>query len=516
MNSMMIVVPMTLPMRPMPALPGAYEQLELRHARLGRFDHLGAMLDWDRLVNLPVGSSVSRAAALAELESLIHGLRSDPALGDLMDRAEQESLDAGQRANLREMRRQWCLGQALPADLVETRAHATVACEQAWRRLRPVGGRQGDWDSYLPLWQEVVRIARIEAHCLSDALGLPPYDALMQRFEPGMTSAELGRIFDELRGWLPGLIRRVRQHQAGWVADPAEPGDINREAQIRLHRDVMGWLGFDFERGRLDESAHPCTCGVPDDVRLTTRLSPERVIDNLLATIHETGHALYEQHLPARWRGQPVGRARSMAIHESQSLLFEMMLARHPAVIEQLSQRLTAHLGTHPAWSAPALQRRLLRLRSGLIRTEADEVSYPAHVMLRFEIERDLIEARIEPADVPALWDEKLTRYLDADPKAHPGSGPMQDVHWSEGLFGYFPCYAMGAIAAAQWMAAMRREFALDEALAAGDLAPLRLWLDRSIWSRACLVGTPDLLHQASGTGFDTRHYKSHLQDRYL
>jgi len=511
---MTIVAP--TPLRPMPALPGAYEQLELRHARLSRFDHLGAMLDWDRLVNLPVGAGASRAAALAELESLIHGLRSDPALGDLMDRAEQELLDPAQQANLREMRRQWCLGQALPADLIEARAHATVACELAWRQRRSADGGRGDWTGYLPLWQEVVRLARIEAAYLSDALGLRPYDALMQRFEPGMTTAELERLFSNLRGWLPGLLRAARQRQAGWPIDPDEPADVDREAQLRLHRDVMAWLGFDFERGRLDESAHPCTAGVPDDVRLTTRLSPGRVIDNLLATIHETGHALYEQHLPVRWRSQPVGRARSMAIHESQSLLFEMQLTRHPAVIAELSKRLTTHLGAHPAWGPEALQRRLLRLSAGLIRTEADEISYPAHVMLRYEIERDLIEGRIEPRDVPALWDEKVVAYLDADPRTQPGSGPMQDVHWSEGLFGYFPCYAVGAVAAAQWMAAMRCQLPLDDALAAGDLSPLRGWLDRSIWSQASQIGTVELIQQASGAELDARHYKMHLERRYL
>lgn len=506
----------SLPMRPMPALPGAYEQLELRHARLSRFDHLGAMLDWDRLVNLPAGSGASRAAALAELESLIHGLRSDPALGDLLDRAEQETLDPAQRANLREMRRQWCLGQALPADLIEARAHATVACERAWRERRSAQGGRGDWDGYLPLWQEVVRLARIEAACLSEALGLRPYDALMQRFEPGMTTAELERLFADLRGWLPGLLRRVRQHQADWPVDPPEPVGVGREAQLRLHRAVMGWLGFDFERGRLDESAHPCTCGVPDDVRLTTRLQTGRVIDNLLATIHETGHALYEQHLPLRWRGQPVGRARSMAIHESQSLLFEMQLTRHPAVIAVLSRLITAHLGEHPAWMPEALQRRLLRLSTGLIRTEADEISYPAHVMLRYEIERDLIESRIEPEDVPALWNEGLARYFEVDPQAHPGSGPMQDVHWSEGLFGYFPCYAVGAIAAAQWRAAMSGQPDIDTALNQAELTPLRHWLDRSVWSQASLLGTAELYRQASGTDLDSSHYRMHLERRYL
>lgn len=513
---MTTVVPKSLPLRPMPALPGAYAQLESRYARLQRFDHLGAMLDWDRLVFLPAGAGAGRAAALAELESLIHGLRSDPALEDLMDRAEQEALDPAQRANLCEMRRQWCLGQALPADLVEARAHATVACELAWRERRGAsGGRGDDWAGYLPLWREVVRLARIEATYLSDALGLRPYDALMQRFEPGMTSAELERLFSELRSWLPGQLAVARQRQTVWPVDPAEPRQVDREAQLRLHRDVMAWLGFDFRRGRLDESAHPCTCGVPDDVRLTTRLGPDRVVDNLLATIHETGHALYEQHLPERWRSQPVGRARSMAIHESQSLLFEMMLIRHPAVVAELSRRLTTHLGDHPAWTPEVLQRRLLRLSTGLIRTEADELSYPLHVMLRYEIERDLIESRIEPEDVPALWNERLARYFEVDPLAHPGSGPMQDVHWSEGLFGYFPCYAVGAIAAAQWLATMRRQPDIDAALNQADLGPLRNWLDGAVWSQACLHDTPALLRRSCGTELDTVHYKMHLEGRY-
>jgi carboxypeptidase Taq len=233
--------------------------------------------------------------------------------------------------------------------------------------------------------------------------------------------------------------------------------------------------------------------------------------------VHETGHARYEQNLPREWLGQPVARARSMAIHESQSLSFEMQLGAHPGFMRRLAPRLAEVFGAQPAFEPDNLARLLTRVKPGLIRVDADEVTYPAHVLLRFELERALIEGQIEPDDLPALWDEKMALYLGLDTRGNHQDGVLQDVHWAAGLFGYFPCYTLGAMYAAQWFATMRRATPdLDARIAAGDLTPLFAWLKANIWQPASRWPTPELARRASGEPLNPAHFRAHLQSRYL
>lgn len=495
-----------------PCRTPAYDGLVQRNQRAWRLEHLGAIAGWDQAANMPPKGNEARAAALAELGTLLHGLATDPLLPDLLSRAEQEPLDAMQQANLREMRRDWVANNALPARLVEERTLATARCEHAWRSQRPAN----DWAGFIENFRPVLRLAREEAQCLSQATGLAPYDALVDRYEPGMRSAELERLFGDLRGWLPGLIERVRARQAGeTVLCPQGPFD--RAQQKRLGEAVMRLLDFDFGAGRLDESTHPFSGGVPEDVRLTTRYLDDDLQQALYGVIHETGHARYEQNLPRDWLGQPLARARSFGIHESQSLAFEMQLGMHPAFIGLLLPLIEEHFGQQDAFTAANLARLLTRVKPGLIRVDADELTYPAHVMLRFEIERALIGGDAEVEDVPALWDERMAAYLGLDTRGNFRDGPMQDVHWPTGSFGYFPCYTLGAMYAAQWFAAMRRATPdLDSRIAAGDLAPVFDWLREHIWLSASRWPTPELALRASGEPLNPAHYRAHLERRYL
>jgi carboxypeptidase Taq len=233
--------------------------------------------------------------------------------------------------------------------------------------------------------------------------------------------------------------------------------------------------------------------------------------------VHETGHARYEQNLPRDWLGQPVAEARSMALHESQSLSFEMQLGSHPGFVALLAPMLRQTFGDQPAFEAGNLQRLLTRVQRGLIRVDADEVTYPAHVILRYEIERPLIEGEIEPEDVPALWDTKMQELLGVDTRGNFKDGPLQDVHWPEALFGYFPCYSLGAMYAAQWFASMRRATPdLDARIAAGDLGVVFDWLRDKVWHAASRWNTDELSRRASGEPLNPAHFKAHLQARYL
>jgi len=309
----------------------------------------------------------------------------------------------------------------------------------------------------------------------------------------------------------------VREKQAKEKLVAAK-GPFPIAKQREMSHALMKLLAFDFDAGRLDESAHPFSGGVPEDVRLTTRYREDDFARSLMATIHETGHARFEQNLARDWLGQPLARARSFGIHESQSLSFEMQLARSRGFMELLAPILRATFGPDPAFDPANLHLLFTRVKGeNLIRVEADELTYPMHVILRYEIEQALIEGDIEPDDIPALWDEKMRTLLGLDTRGNFTDGCMQDVHWSESLFGYFPDYTLGAMYAAQWFATIRRNVPdLDRRITAGDLAPVFDWLRANIWLQGSRWETPELVRRASGEPLNTAHFRKHLEGRYL
>ena len=444
----------------------AYDELTGIWTQLHHLGHLQAIAGWDQAAMMPPKGAEARAKAMAEMEGLLHRMRTDPRLVTLLASADGEPLDDFGRANLVEIRRAWRASNALPQALVEAQSLASARCEHAWRTQRPAN----DWLGFLENFREVLRIGREIAQRLSDATGLSPYDALMDQFEPGTTSAEVDRAFGDLQQWLPGLVAKVRDKQSREsVIEPTGP--FPKAVQRALSLEVMGLLGFDFDGGRLDESAHPFSGGVPEDTRLTTRYREDDLMQSLMGTIHETGHARYEQNLPRDWLGQPVANARSMGIHESQSLSFEMQLGRSRAFAGLLAPRLRAHFGDQAAFEPDNLHRLMTRVKPGFIRVDADELTYPAHVILRYGIEKQLIAGSVAADDIPALWDEGMQSLLGIDTRGNYTNGCLQDVHWSGGAFGYFPCYTLGAMYAAQWFATMRRERpTLDEEITRGEL----------------------------------------------
>ncbi|MFZ2649889.1 MAG: carboxypeptidase M32 [Burkholderiaceae bacterium] len=490
----------------------AYETLSLAWARMYRLAHLQSVAAWDSAAMMPPKGNEARASAMAKMEGLLHRMSTAPELAGLLDAAEGESLDDWQAANLREIRREWRLSNALPETLVQAQSLAGARCEHAWRTQR----QANDWPGFLENFREVLRLAREEAHRRADRSSLTPYDALLDKYEPGTTSADVDRLFGEIQQWLPGLVRQVRQQQSRHALVLPQ-GPFPKAEQRALSLEVMQLLGFDFQAGRLDESSHPFSGGVPEDVRLTTRYREDDFAQSLMGTIHETGHARYEQNLPRRWLGQPVAQARSMAIHESQSLSFEMQIGMSPGFVGLLAPLLASHFGAQAAFEPEALHRLLTRVEPGLIRVDADELTYPAHVILRYRIERALIEGDAQAEDIPALWDEAMQSLLGLSTPGNFKDGCMQDTHWSDGAFGYFPCYTLGAMYAAQWFATIRRDVPdLDARIAGADFAPLFDWLREHIWSQGCRWSTAELVQRASGEALNPLHLRRHLEARYL
>ena len=490
----------------------SYQLLEQRFQQLHHLQHLQAICGWDQATMMPDGGNQARGAALAELALLQHQKLTAPEMPDWLNAAENEELSDGQQANLNEMRRRWQNAALLPDDLVRARTLAGSRCEHAWREQR----KNNDWKGFEPNLKEVVDLTREAAQIRATALDLSPYDSLIDLYEPGMTSNHLLRIFTELKSWLPQIIRQAGERQSQY--NPIKPEGtfpIVRQKSLGLH--AMKLLGFDFNHGRLDISAHPFCGGVPEDVRITTRYNEKDFMPSLMGVIHETGHARYEQGLPAKWRGQPAGEARSMGIHESQSLFFEMQLARHPAFLRKMAPLIKQHFGEQPALEAENLIQLYSRIEPGFIRVDADELTYPAHIIMRFEIEQALIEDKIQVRDLPEVWNTKMQQYLGLSTKGNDAMGCMQDIHWTDGSFGYFPSYTLGAIYAAQFAGAIERDIGdIGELIAADDgLGQIFGWLKTNVWEKASLFSTEELIQQATGDSLNTQWFRRYLEQRY-
>jgi carboxypeptidase Taq len=493
----------------------AYRQLEARFRRVAMLEQAIAVLRWDAAAMMPSGGAAARGEQLAALRGVVHEQLSAPALAEIADRAAAEdgSLDPWQRANLREIRRRLAHAAALPSDLVEAASRAASDCETVWRAARA----QGDFAAVRPRFEAVLRCKREIAAAKAERLGTSPYAALLDQHEPGIPVGVIDRLFDEILGFLPDLIEAALSRQAALTPVPQPDGPFPIEPQRRAALRLMAQIGFDFAHGRLDVSAHPFCGGVADDVRITTRYDEGDFARALMAVLHETGHALYQRGLPARWRCQPVGRACGMAMHESQSLLLEMQACRSLAFMGFAAPILReAFGGAGPAWEAEALYRRQIRVGRTLIRVDADEVTYPAHVILRYRLERAMLAGDLVAAELPGAWAEGLQALLGVAP-ANDREGCLQDIHWFDGIWGYFPTYTLGALIAAQLFEALRR--AIPEvmaAIAAGDFAPLLGWLRDCVHAQGSLLPTAELVESATGAPLGTASFERHLRRRYL
>lgn len=491
----------------------AYSDLERRFRRLSALGGALGVLHWDQATMMPAGGADARAEQVAILGVMSHELLTAPELADLLAAAEAGAagLDPWQAANLREMRRQWRHATALDSALVEARSRASSACEMIWRSARA----DNDFAALRPSFEEVLKLTREVAAAKAAAFGLDPYDALLDEYEPDGRAAAIDRIFGDLEDFLPGFVDRALAAGAKPPLPLAGPFPI--EAQRKLGLQFMEALGFDFHHGRLDVSLHPFTGGVPDDVRITTRYAEADFTKALMGVLHETGHALYERGLPAEWRQQPVGQARGMALHESQSLLIEMQVCRGPAFMAYAAPLLRrAFGGGGPAWEPDNLGRIYRRVARSLIRVDADEVTYPLHVILRYRLERAMLAGDLRVADLPGAWREGMQGLVGIAPDDD-RDGCLQDIHWPSGSIGYFPTYTLGALAAAQlFAAATEQDPSILPGISQGDFKPLLAWLKPNVHGLGARFSTDEVLRRATGKPLGTAAFKRHLTARYL
>jgi len=489
----------------------AYDRLKHRAARLGALGEAASILHWDASTMMPKGGGAARGEQLATLAGLAHEMMTAPDVAeDLRAATANDPWDA---TNLELMRRAHTRATALPTALVEATARANSACEKIWREAKAAS----DFAMVGPYLEEVLRLQRETAQALSAATGLSPYDALMEGYQRGVTAAELEPVFDAYEAFLCEALPRAEEIQARRGAPLPLPGPFPAEKQRELCRRLSLRLGLEADHSRLDESVHPFCGGTPSDVRITTFYSEADPAKALLGVLHETGHALYERGLPEGFARQPVGESAGMAAHEAQSLIIEMQACRSDAFLAFLGPELHKLYGGDAApYAAANLAKLWRRVGRGFIRVDADELTYPAHVILRFRLERAMIGGDLAIADLPGAWAEGLQSLLGISPPDD-AQGCLQDIHWHDGGFGYFPSYTLGAMAAAQLMKAARSATpGLDAALADGDLSPLVGWLRVNVHAHGASLGFQDLLRAATGKPLDPMVFQEHLRGRYL
>ncbi|MEE4240835.1 MAG: carboxypeptidase M32 [Desulfopila sp.] len=490
-----------------------YASLEEQFQRIAKIDHALTFLQWDQLVMMPPGGHSCRAEAVAELSAMRHEMLCSPRIGDQLKEALQNCSDTEQTKSLHEMERVYERASCIPTQLVKAQSLAGSICEQGWRQHY----KENDWASFLKNFKKVVELSREEARIRQeqDKEKFPtPYDALLDLYCTGDSSFFIENIFSQLKEKLPQILAKARQDRK--IKEVDLKGAYPIESQIALNRKLMEILGFDFDKGRLDVSMHPFSTGGRGDQRITTRFRQTDFLEALLATAHETGHASYENGLPAKWDGLPVGQARNMCIHESQSLLFEKQLFLSPPFFTFFTDILHEHLPLTQKWDAGQLWDAATEVKPGLIRVEADEVTYPMHIILRFEIEKSLINSTIQPEDVPEIWDSKMMEYLGLSTAGNYTEGCLQDIHWTDGSFGYFPSYTLGALNAAQIFTAIQNEHQdWTETMGRGEIGFVHRWLKEKIWNRASFLDSQELISLATGSPTDPACFLAHLEKRY-
>ena len=486
-------------------------------AEIRLVDSVNALLQWDQETCMPPSGGGIRSRQLAWLSHHAHSLHVGDsfrkALSSMvdLDSGEVHDCDAETRRMLYLAWRSWKRADSLPPEFVSRMSEHESLTQQAWTRMRP----ENDFSGFAPLLEEMVTLKRREAEYIGS--GDTHYDTLLDGFEPDMTGRRLEEIFSILRRRLVPLIQRIQASPLFDSPDPLSEITYPIPAQRKLCREITTAMGLASDAFRMDQSAHPFTIGIhPGDVRITTRFTEADFRPAFFAAVHEAGHALYEQGLKPLPYGSPLEEAASMGVHESQSRLWENQVGRGRAFWSWCLPRLQSAFAPNlDALDVDRLVRAVNRVRPGLIRVEADEVTYTLHIILRFEIERDLINGAIQVRDLPELWNSLSRKYLGISPPDH-RDGVMQDVHWSFGGFGYFPSYALGNMYASAILDSAHDHIPdLDGALAEGRLETLTHWLRENIHSKGSRQFGEALISGLTGVPFSPEPYLKYLEKKY-
>ncbi len=465
----------------------AYDDLMAYERVTQALSSVAGRTGWDQETVMPDGAASLRSEEMAALEEVLHARRTNPTTGDLLARAE--STDEVSAANLRLIKRSYERTIKIPADLATAIARHTSKGQGIWARARA----ENDFASFAPVLEEMIRLKREEAACL--AAGGDLYDALLDDYEPGTSGADLQAMFDRMRPRLVALRERVL---SGPSVEPLDQA-FDETVQMAVTKELAQCFGYDLNIGRIDKAVHPFSSGSGTDVRITTRTSPRDPFNCFYSTIHEVGHACYEQNIDRDYELTPLGSGVSMGVHESQSRIYENQLGRSREFTSYLYGLMRDKFGDFGVTNEDAFYSVVNRVSSGYIRTEADEIHYNLHVMLRFDLERQLISGDLEVRDLEDAWNARFEADFGVAVDK-PSNGVLQDVHWSFGLFGYFPTYSLGNVYAGCLYQALREAVPqLDAQLAQGDTKKATGWLKNNLQTFGGLREPRDTIRHACG-----------------
>jgi carboxypeptidase Taq len=489
-------------------------QFKTHLARINRLTQINALLDWDQQTYMPPGATAARAEQSATLSQLIHEMFTGEETGTLLAQCEAEL--AGQDTDSDEVRlvavarRHYDQQTKLPVELVAEIARHTAIAQDLWVRARA----RNDFDSFAPALAKMIELTRQKAEHLGYKAHI--YDALIDQYEPGTTQSDVATMFAAMK---PGLIALTQA-----IADSAHPvdaglvhGNFPTDKQRALTLRIVESIGYDLKRGRQDETAHPfCTNFSRDDVRITTRFAPDYLSQAVYASMHEAGHAMYEQGSPAAYEATPLAGGASLGVHESQSRLWENLVGRSRAFSRYLFPQLQQTFpDTFATADVESYYRAVNKVQPSYIRVEADEVTYNLHILLRFELECDLLTGALSVEDLPDAWDAKMQEYLGITPPTD-GAGCLQDIHWSIGLIGYFPTYSIGNLLSGQlWHTLNLTLPDLDVQIERGEFAPLLAWLREHVHGYGSKYLPRELVLKATGEPLNSRYYLDYLQAKY-
>ena len=490
------------------AAPDGYDELVAEYRQIHAIQDAQGVLSWDQQVTMPEGGTPARSRQQSALSATSHELLTDDRVAELLDDLEGDVSDQ-RAATVREIRRQHDRAASVPTELVEEISETTSEALPIWEEARA----EDDFDQFEPTLQRLLDLKREYAeHIDPDA---DPYEVLFHDFEPYLDLETAERVLERLREELVPLVDAVGESDVDLAVD-AFDGTFDTDIQEALSRDALDLLGFDWDHGRLDTSSHPFTSGNQFDTRITTRFDENEPLDALTATVHEFGHATYSLGLPRDAYGTPMGENRGLTVHESQSRLWENHVGRSlswwelflPTVREQFPS-----LSNVSPWQAYEAANQVYD--DNLIRVEADELTYHMHIVLRFEIERDLLAGDLDVEEVPSVWNDKMEEYLGVRPTTD-AEGCLQDIHWSHGNFGYFPTYTLGSVLAAQLFAAAEADLGdLNARIREGEFDDLHGWLGENVHQHGQRYTTDELVERATGEPFTADYFLNHVKTKY-
>lgn len=490
------------------------QKLKNKLSELAYLNSANSLLHWDQEVHMPDSAVEARSKASSNLSKLIHEKFTSEEFEQLVKEAnksmEEDKLTDEEEAIVREVCREFKREKKLSSKFVEELTEVTSQAQEAWKQAK----QEQDFSVFQPHLEKIIELKRKEAELVG--YDDSPYDALLDTYEPYMKTSELESVFSELKDFLVPFLEQIQQSEAE-IEDGLLDQEFPIEKQKEFSTEVIQEMGFDLDKGVVEESVHPFTLSLhPSDVRFTSKFQRDDLQMSILSTIHEAGHALYEQGLPAENFGTPLAEAASVGIHESQSRIWELMVGSSSEFWQNFYPKLQEKFsGQLEDYTYQDFYKAINKVEPGLIRVKADEVTYNLHIILRFELEKALIEEEIEVDQLPELWNQKIKDYLGIEVPSV-SAGVLQDIHWSLGNIGYFPTYALGTVYAAQFYKTAQDEIEnLDKKITNGNFKEFRGWLRENIHIHGKYYKPKQLTKQASGEELNCQHFISYLKYKY-